>query len=415
MARYGTAYSNLLLGTGQASTQLEADNLMSQFFGQSALDGFPAATSELSTSAGTLLAAGQALLQFAGEYADSQIANNLAEEAKTRYNKVISDNESVISDNTGWSELTRNLHYRGTDTVASVLEGQDQNGYLAAVNTILAQNNLPLINSLTEMANWGNDQFALVQEAFDKAVSDAHEENTTAGDTYLGELTSAGYSTESQTYKNASEVVEANNTEAGSWQPTIDEMNALAKSVDMTVDEFTMLRDSLQETANIDVSTEEGQRQLNELTRAVANAENGFEELQKVSKETWKDLKDESKKGTLDYIKNIQSLKKSMSKLFNTDMTRITDDFVERHLDDMEKMANGTEEEAKAAQDAIEDDLVAELLKADKIEATAKVNIDGEEHVINILDTLQNQLDQYDGEDVGFTITADTSPAISNM
>jgi len=126
-------------------------------------------------------------------------------------------------------------------------------------------------------------------------------------------------------------------------------------------------------------------------------------------------MKNSANKGTSEYISQLSSMKKSMSKLFNTDMSRITDKFVEDHLDQLDKMANGTKEEAMAAQDAIENDLVASILAADGISATATVKVDGKDQVINILDTLQNQLDQYDGEDVGFTITADTSPAISNM
>jgi len=63
-----------------------------------------------------------------------------------------------------------------------------------------------------------------------------------------------------------------------------------------------------------------------------------------------------------------------MSKLFNTDMKHITKDFVEDHLDELEKMANGTEEEALRAQDAIEDDLLAEIAKADGWEQTVVIN-----------------------------------------
>ena len=75
-----------------------------------------------------------------------------------------------------------------------------------------------------------------------------------------------------------------------------------------------------------------------------------------------------------------------MSKIFNTDITKISNKFVEDHLKQMEKMSTGTKEEAMAAQDAIENDLVAELLKADGIESTVKINLDGVEKTINILD-----------------------------
>jgi hypothetical protein len=38
-----------------------------------------------------------------------------------------------------------------------------------------------------------------------------------------------------------------------------------------------------------------------------------------------------------------------MAKIFNTDISKISNKFVEDHLEQMEKMAEGTEEEAMAA------------------------------------------------------------------
>ena len=85
-----------------------------------------------------------------------------------------------------------------------------------------------------------------------------------------------------------------------------------------------------------------------------------------------------------------------MSKLFNTDMKHITADFVEDHLDELEKMATGTEEEAAAAQEAIQDDLIAAVMEADGLEATTLINAETGE-AENALTYLQTKLDQWDG------------------
>jgi len=245
-ARYETEMASLLYGTGQASTELEAKNMASYFFQNNPLDS---SAGLLNTAGNTLQEAGNALLAAAGEYADNTIANNAAQEAASKYQGVIDRNASVISDNTNYGELTRSLHYRGTESISSVTEGEDTAGYLAAVNTILARNNLPLIQSLTDMATWGDEQYQMVQREFDEAVSNAYAENTAAGETYLSETKAAGYSEESQTYKDAQKVVQGNDEAAGSWQPQIEELNALAEAVDMTVEEFQSLAEYVNETA----------------------------------------------------------------------------------------------------------------------------------------------------------------------
>jgi hypothetical protein len=103
-----------------------------------------------------------------------------------------------------------------------------------------------------------------------------------------------------------------------------------------------------------------------------------------------------------------------MSKAFNTDMKYISSKFVEDHLEEMEKMANGTEEEAIAAQDAIQDDLVAEIMRIDGTSATTIINAETGE-AESALTYFQTALDEWDGKEVGFTLNADTAGAEANV
>ena len=192
-----------------------------------------------------------------------------------------------------------------------------------------------------------------------------------------------------------------------------------AKAVGMASDEYNSLAQHLYEvaggTGELKKQNTDIQKQYNDLAFKVSNAAKGFEDLQKNSKDVWTFMKKDSNKGTTEYLKNITSMKSSMAKIFNTDISKITDKFVSDHLDQLHKMATGTQKEALAAQDAIEDDLIAALLEADGVKTTVTVNVDGVDKSINILDLFQNQLDEWDGKEIGFTITPNTAPALASM
>ena len=181
--------------------------------------------------------------------------------------------------------------------------------------------------------------------------------------------------------------------------------DAYAAALDLTNEEFDALKEKLQDKIKIKIDDTE----LDELTYKVGLAEKGFESLQDISTDTWKILKKTAKSSATEYTQSLNTLKTAMSQIFNAD---ISTDFAEKHIEQMEKMANGTEEEAAAAQDAIEDDLIAAYLEAQGLD-TITINIDGND--TNLLTTLQNSFDQWDNEEIGFTITADTSPVLSGL
>jgi hypothetical protein len=112
----------------------------------------------------------------------------------------------------------------------------------------------------------------------------------------------------------------------------------------------------------------------------------------------------------------MESMRKSVAKAFGKDTSEITQEFVEKHLDNLRAMSEGTEEEAIKAQDAIQDDLLKTFMEAEDIdmEKTVVINADTGE-VSTAFDYLSTALDQWDGEEFGFTIHADTAGAEADV
>jgi hypothetical protein len=128
----------------------------------------------------------------------------------------------------------------------------------------------------------------------------------------------------------------------------------MASSVGMTVDEFEALKKSIEDA---DDSMTLAEKDINEVARATAKASKGLKELKDDFDENAKTLKNADKHSN-EYIKAMSKMRKQLSDIFDTDEKFITDEFVEENLENMEKMANGTEEEAKVAAEAISDNLV---------------------------------------------------------
>ena len=186
----------------------------------------------------------------------------------------------------------------------------------------------------------------------------------------------------------------------------------------MAREEFEALRMTLADRSGLDL--EKDARELNEITRQVANYSKGLEELQKISKDTWKQMNKDISAGTVEGIKNIASLKQTMSKTFNTDMAKITDKFVTEHLAQLEKMSTGTKEEARKAEEAIQDDLVKEIIAADNTVKDHPISIDidadgVQEQMAGVTQFFQDAFDQWDNKELGFTINADTEGAEANV
>lgn len=212
--------------------------------------------------------------------------------------------------------------------------------------------------------------------------------------------------------------------------------NVVSLSKEAGTDIDTITYDSLQLLDQQAIVLEENQHAWEDLTYAQKQSlaeiaaqnyklQSGMEELRDVTKDTWTTLKDASQKGTTEYKKAINSMKNIMSKVFNTDMDKILEydaDFVEEHLDEMEKMATGTEEEVRAAEEVIQDDLVATFIEAEaqindalKEPLTVQIDADGPAAEFNNLTSFfQNAFDQWD-DMAEVTIEADTGPAETSV
>lgn len=196
--------------------------------------------------------------------------------------------------------------------------------------------------------------------------------------------------------------------------------DSAASSAGMSAEEFddytARLYEILDTTGKAFSALDETETQaFYNLTAKIKLAEDGFSALQATSKDTWKILNKQTKVSTSEYSKTLSAMKSNMSKIFGVDLKKLTNKFVEDHLDELHKMATGTEKEAIAAQDAIQDDLVAAFMETEGLDATVTINVDGVPTAIDILGLFQNQLDQWDGEDIGFTITPNIAPALNSM
>lgn len=149
------------------------------------------------------------------------------------------------------------------------------------------------------------------------------------------------------------------------------------------------------EGSSAHIDTKQEAQQLQEIVTTEAKAEAAYTNLRKVSKDTWKTLTTDSKKGTSEWIKALNTQKSYMADIFDVDMKDISDEFVENHLDDMKKMATGTEKEAKAAAKAIEDDLIDEVAKNRGIDLDMTVNLDiNNDGAVDKLDNVRSMLDE---------------------
>ena len=197
----------------------------------------------------------------------------------------------------------------------------------------------------------------------------------------------------------------------------------------LALDQWRALKESLEDKITLDIDSEQGQRELNELALKVALFNEGMDELQSISADTWKTLKDKTKKGTKEYKDQLLALQKTANKVLGVDLVRMyngsaaaADDFVERHIEDFEKMANGTEKEARAAEEAVQDDLVAGFIAAhkeinDTLSEPIEVQVDTAGTMAqfdSLTNFFQNAFDHWDNMD-DITIHADVEGAEASV
>ena len=157
--------------------------------------------------------------------------------------------------------------------------------------------------------------------------------------------------------------------------------------------------------------TEELQKEYAQLAATANKISKAWDDLTGTQKTNIKTLKT-AQKGSNEYRKALGSLTKSVKTIFG-DAANVTEDFVEKHLEDIEKMAEGDEEAAERVEKALLDDMLGELSNK-KVEID--VDADGvADQLTTVGDLLNTFGDEFSDKPIGFEITADESPALQAL
>ena len=133
-----------------------------------------------------------------------------------------------------------------------------------------------------------------------------------------------------------------------------------ADALGMTTEEFDDYAKALYENAEtgkewVDL-TEDEKREAREFALQAGRISNAWVNLTENQENNIKTLK-KGEKGTTAYRKALGSLQRDIKTIFG-DAEEVTSDFVEEHLDDIEKMAKGDEEAAQRVEKALVEDIM---------------------------------------------------------
>lgn len=140
-----------------------------------------------------------------------------------------------------------------------------------------------------------------------------------------------------------------------------------ADALGMTTEEFDDYAKALYENAEtgkewVDL-TEEEKREAREFAVQAGRISNAWVDLTENQENNIKTLK-KGEKGTIAYRKALGSLQRDIKTIFG-DAEEVTSDFVEEHLDDIEKMAKGDEEAAQRVEKALVEDIMGKNYNID--------------------------------------------------
>ena len=175
-----------------------------------------------------------------------------------------------------------------------------------------------------------------------------------------------------------------------------------ASSLGMSTEEFDSYMQALNETIPLqdqfNTSTATGRAELRNYAHTMEIADQGWKELTESQEENFETLKT-APKGSSAYAKSLTSLTKTMKKVFNGS-SKITEKFVEDHLDDIEKMAEGDEEALERVQDAF-----IEMTLGDKYNIDLEVDIDADGATDSLGKVIDNYNDMFADAQEGAVIT----------
>ena len=213
------------------------------------------------------------------------------------------------------------------------------------------------------------------------------------------------------------ETKEASESAAASVKDTdYQTMERMAESVSMTRDELVRYAKALYEvnggTKDFNKLSSAEQQELYNTARLAKLAAEGWDEIKNSQKENIKLIQKGDKTNTK-YMDSLTSLTKSVKKAFG-DSSKVTEKFVEDHIDDIQKMAKG---DVKAAE-RIESALLFEELGEEQFnrQINFDVNSDGIKNELDTMGALLSSFgDEWRDKPIGFEATLDNTPALAGL
>lgn len=354
------------------------------------------------------------------------VYQNTVENAQTQqsaWQKVYDAQQQVLSDTTGELTLSEALGENLNTVLAEINKGRDENNQL----TIKDLETM----SLNQIASEINTQSATINAA-QVTLQESLTNTDVNGD---GEISgtpikdSSGNIVDASNNKTAQEAVEAaqENTNTAKdaeittgigGQAFADTWDSVALSVGMAKDEFKELAQYLYETAghsgNLDAASEDLQDTYRRLAKEVTEIQNAWDDLTKSQADNIKMIKNQEK-ANAKYPSGLKKLTKDIKKIFS-DSEKVTEDFVEEHIDLIEKMVEG---DLDAAEE-LEGELLKDILGDDKFNEPIKVDFDVDhDGIVDQLSTvgelLNNFGDEFADKPIGFTVDVDDSAALASL
>lgn len=213
------------------------------------------------------------------------------------------------------------------------------------------------------------------------------------------------------------ETKEASELAAASVKDTeYQTMERMAGSVSMTRDELVRYAKALYEvnggTKDFNELSSAEQQELYNTARLAKLAAEGWDEIKNSQKENIKLIQKGDKTNTK-YMDSLTSLTKSVKKAFG-DSSKVTEKFVEDHIDDIQKMAKGDIEAAER----IESALLFEELGEEQFnrQINFDVNSDGVKNELDTMGALLSSFgDEWRDKPIGFEATLDNTPALAGL
>ena len=193
-------------------------------------------------------------------------------------------------------------------------------------------------------------------------------------------------------------------------------MERMAGSVSMTRDELVRYAKALYEvnggTKDFNKLSSAEQQELYNTARLAKLAAEGWDEIKNSQKENIKLIQKGDKTNTK-YMDSLTSLTKSVKKAFG-DSNKVTEKFVEDHIDDIQKMSKGDIEAAER----IESALLFEELGEEQFnrQINFDVNSDGVKNELDTMGALLSSFgDEWRDKPIGFEATLDNTPALAGL